>query len=144
MNYESRQDGVLVMKIAVYTDDGDFYESLEMTLCQMGNMSEGNCDDSFQLVRLLNLKQMTEALSVSSLNMALIDLETPKGKEAAEFLYLNDSGCACYLMDKDGKWIVWLSGKSQRFSSEACGKRQASENCLRGSKTAAGGRISRN
>ncbi len=85
------------MKIAVYTNDGDFYESIERILDHLGNAA----DMSFRLTRLQDLKQMTEILSLSNLNMALIDLETPKGKEAAEFLYLNDSECACYLTDKD-------------------------------------------
>lgn len=85
------------MKIAVYTDDGIFYESMEAVLNNLGNDPE----IPFKLIMLRNLKQMTEVLSVSDLNMALIDLGTPKGKEAAEFLYLNDSGCSCYLLDKD-------------------------------------------
>ena len=85
------------MKIAVYTDDGNFYEGIETILNDLGTES----DTPFKLTRWQNLKQMTEFLSVSDMNMAMIDLGTPKGKEAAEFLYLNDSECACYLLDKD-------------------------------------------
>ncbi len=85
------------MKIAVYTNDGNFYEGIETILNDLGTDS----DIPFKLIRWQNLKQITEFLSVSDMNMAMIDLGTPKGKEAAEFLYLNDSNCACYLLDKD-------------------------------------------
>ena len=58
------------MKIAVYTDDGFLHESMEAVLNNLGNDPEL----PFKLIILQNLKQMTEVLSVSDLNMALIDL----------------------------------------------------------------------
>jgi len=86
------------MRIAVYTDDGKMYEKIEALLDDLKNDSE----IPFRLIRMLNLKQMVEVLAASALNVALIDLEAAKGREAAEYLYLNDSECACYLVDKDG------------------------------------------
>lgn len=85
------------MKIAVYTNDGNLYGSMGTVL----SILENNSNMAFKLTKLHDMKQMAETLSASDLNMALIDLETARGKEAAEFLYLNDSGCACYLLDKD-------------------------------------------
>ncbi len=97
MEMLGKADGVLNMKIAVYTDDEKFYDIVVTVLENLG----GNSDISFGCRRVFNLKQTTELLAGAALNMALIDLETPMGKEAAEFLYLNDSGCSCYLLDKD-------------------------------------------
>ena len=63
------------MKIAVYTNDGNFYEGIETILNDLGTDS----DIPFRLIRWQNLKQITEFLSVSDMNMAMIDLGTPKG-----------------------------------------------------------------
>ncbi len=85
------------MKIAVYTDDRELYESIERAV----NGLESDSPMSFCLTQMVNLRQMAEVLSATSLNMALVDLGTARGKEAAETLYLNDSCCSCYLLDKD-------------------------------------------
>lgn len=86
------------IRIAVFTDDMEFYKGIEKVTGEIGETLEL----SFSVMGCVSLKQMAEILTVSPLNIALIDLGAARGKEAMEFLNLNDSGCSLYLVDKDG------------------------------------------
>lgn len=86
------------IRIAVFTEDMEFYKGIEKATGEIGEALEV----PFSVTGCASLKQMAEALTQSPLNIALIDLEAARGKEATEFLYLNDSGCSLYLLDKDG------------------------------------------
>lgn len=93
-----RRNCVRAIRITVFTDDMELYKGIENTAGEIG----AGIEIPFEVNMCAGLKQMAEMLTSSPVSVALVDLGTARGKEAAEFLNLNDSGCSLYLLDKDG------------------------------------------
>lgn len=86
------------IRVTVFTDDMEWYKGIENMAGEIGAALEL----PLSVTACAGLKQMTETLTSAPLDAALIDLEAARGREAAEFLNLNDSECSLYLLDRDG------------------------------------------
>lgn len=87
------------MKIAIFTEDMGLSTQLEGLFLQYGKQA----DISMQVCKTARMQQLMETVSFMSPDICFVDLETEKGREAAEYIYLTDESCTRYLIDGDNK-----------------------------------------